>query len=228
MNLRYLKHNEAKKINKIPLDKETMEDLILDIQDDGVDVKLVYVINNGYKWIDIDDDFQNVNRIGWMLEFGIEVESICKRYGIKNYTVNDDDINGFNEYFKVLNKIHSLINRINNHFDCLGLSIDVNPDDFKGILVIIETKPSIKDALEISYSYLKSYEDELNDYELNICEIEGDAISFTSDVKTIEEFIEIFKKFKLEVYTMSWKNITKDGDKYLVHGLAVEEIKFKC
>ena len=74
---------------------------------------------------------------------------------------------------------------------------------------------------------MKSYEDELNDYDLTLGEVVGDAISFESTSKTIEEFTSNLSKYAKDVYTMTWKNITKEGDKYLVHGLAVEEIKFK-
>jgi hypothetical protein len=68
--MKYLKWNEAKKINKLPLDKETMEDLILDIQEDGIDIRLSYAIDNGYDWLCFFDngEIENVDRVGWMLE----------------------------------------------------------------------------------------------------------------------------------------------------------------
>jgi hypothetical protein len=208
------KYNEAKKTNKHPLDKETMEDLIVDIQDDGINVRLTYAIKYDYDWRDFyeNQEIENVDRVGWMLEL---------------YTEKLVDINGFNKYFESISKIHSLVNRINTHFACKEIDIDTYPDNFTGILVIIEIEPTIQDALIISHSYLKSYEDELNDYDLTLGEVVRDAISFQSQSKTIEEFTSHLSIFSKDGYTMTWKNITKEGDEYLVHGLAVEEIKFK-
>jgi len=214
------KYNEAKKTNKHPLDKETMEDLILDIQEDGIDIRLSYAIDNGYDWLCFFDNHNNaglveivnVDRVGWMLE--LTTEKLI-------------DINGFNKYFEGISKMHSLVNRVNTHFACKEIDIDTYPDNFTGILVIIEIEPTIQDALIISHSYLKSYEDELNDYDLTLGEVVRDAISFQSQSKTIEEFTSHLSIFSKDVYTMTWKNITKEGDEYLVHGLAVEEIKFK-
>jgi hypothetical protein len=213
--LKYLKkYNEAKKTNKHPLDKETMEDLIVDIQDDGINVRLAYAIKYDYDWMDFyeNQEIENVDRVGWMLEL---------------YTEKLVDINGFNKYFESISKIHSLVNRINTHFACKEIDIDTYPDNFTGILVIIEIEPTIQDALIISHSYLKSYEDELNDYDLTLGEVVRDAISFQSQSKTIEEFTSHLSIFSKDGYTMTWKNITKEGDEYLVHGLALEEIKFK-
>ena len=218
--MKYLKYNEAKKVNKLPLDKETMEDLILDIQEDGIDIRLSYAIDNGYDWLCFFDnennaglvEIVNVDRVGWMLE--LTTEKLI-------------DINGFNKYFEGISKMHSLVNRVNTHFACKEIDIDTTPNDFTGILFIIEIEPTIQDALMISHSYLESYEDELNDYDLTLGEVVGDAISFESTSKTIEKFTSNLSRYAKDVYTMTWKNITKEGDKYLVHGLAVEEIKFK-
>jgi hypothetical protein len=210
------KYNEDKKTNKHRLDKETMEDLIVDIQDDGINVRLTYAIkyDYDYDWMDFyeNQEIENVDRVGWMLEL---------------YTEKLVDINGFNKYFESISKIHSLVNRINTHFACKEIDIDTYPDNFTGILVIIEIEPTIQDALIISHSYLKSYEDWLNDYDLTLGEVVRDAISFQSQSKTIEEFTSHLSIFSKDKYTMTWKNITKEGDEYLVHGLAVEEIKFK-
>lgn len=212
--MKYLKWNEAKKINKLPLDKETMEDLILDIQDDGFDIRLAYGVHINDDWIDFyeNSEIENVSQVGWMLE--LNTEKLV-------------DINGFNKYFEGVAKLHSLVNRINTHFACEDFWIDTYPDNFNGILVIIEIAPTVEDALRISHSYLKSYEDELGDYDLHMGEIVEDAISFTSPLKTIEEFTTRLSEYEKDCYTMTWKNITKEGDTYLVHGLAVEEIKFK-
>ena len=228
--MKYLKSfNEAKKTNKHSLDKETMEDLIVDIQDDGINVRLDYAIKYEYDWIDFYENqeiasmvqlmhqskhlkAENVDRVGWMLE--LNTEKLV-------------DINGFNKYFESISKIHSLVNRINTHFACKEIDIDTYPDNFTGILVIIEIEPTIQDALIISHSYLKSYEDELNDYDLTLGEVVRDAISFENQSENIDEFTSHLSRFSKDVYTMTWKNITKEGGKYLVHGLAVEEIKFK-
>ena len=206
-------YNESKKTNKLPLDKETMEDLILDIQDDGFDIRLTYGVHINGDWIDFyeNSEIENVRQVGWMLE--LNTEKLV-------------DINGFNKYFEGVAKLHSLVNRINTHFACKDFWIDTYPDNFTGILVIIEIVPTVDDALRISHSYLKSYEDELSEYYLDIGEVVGDAISFTSPLKTIEEFTTRLSEYEKDSYTMTWKNITKEGDTYLVHGLAVEEIKF--
>jgi len=222
--MKYLKYYEAQKMtdngysDKLPLDEETMEDLILEIQDDGVSVRLAYAIKYGYDWIDFyeNSEIENVDRVGWMLEFQFERHI--------------DNINNFNEYFKILNKIHSLVNRVNNHFDCKNIEFTTNPENFDGILVTIEKIPTIEDALKISHSYLKSYEDELSNYNLNMYEIKGDAISFgvvDSENPTIEDFTKRLKEYEEDGWTMTWKSITKEGDNFLVHGLTVDEIKFK-
>lgn len=207
-------YNESKKTNKLPLDKETMEDLILDIQDDGFDIRLTYGVHINGDWIDFyeNSEIENVRQVGWMLE--LNTEKLV-------------DFNGFNKYFEGVAKLHSLVNRINTHFACKDFWIDTYPDNFTGILVIIEIVPTVDDSLRISHSYLKSYEDELSEYYLDIGEVVGDAISFTSPLKTIEEFTTRLSEYEKDSYTMTWKNITKEGDTYLVHGLAVEEIKFK-
>ena len=103
---------------------------------------------------------------------------------------------------------------------------EVNSEDRFTLTHNIEIEPTVEDALRISHSYLKSYEDELGDYDLHMGEIVGDAISFTSPLKTVEEFTTRLSEYE-DSYSMTWRNITKEGDTYLVHGLAVEEIKFK-
>lgn len=223
--MKYLKWNEAKKVNKHPLGKETMEDLILDIQDDGFDIRLNYAVSTNEEWIDFyeNSEIENVSRVGWMLELNTEKLIVHPRHHLDAQV----DINGFNKYFEGVGKVHSLINRINTHFACKDFWIDTRPDNFTGILAIIEIEPTVEDALRISHSYLSSYEEELGDYDLHIGEIVGDAISFTSPLKTVEEFTTRLSEYEKDSYSMTWRNITKEGDTYLVHGLAVEEIKFK-
>jgi len=216
--MKYLKYNEAQKMNKLPLDEETMEDLILDIQDDGVYVRLAYATESDERWLDFYEysEILNVHKVGWMLEFQL-------RRHIGN-------IHHFNEYFKILNKIHLLVNRINIHFDCKNIEFTTNPENFDGILVTIEKTPTIEDALKITHSYLKSYEDDLSNYNLNLYEIKGDAISFgivDSENPTIEDFTKLLREFVEDEWTMTWKAITKQGDIFLVHGLKVGEVNFK-
>ena len=212
--MKYLKYNEASKINKLPLTKDNMEDLLTELEDEGINVRLAYGIESEGYWLDLYEypEIVSVEKVGWIIEF----------YFVKYL----DNINNFNDYFKVLNKMHYLVNRVNNHFDCRNIRFNINPENFDGVEVTIERTPTIQDVLEISLSYLKTYSDELVQYKLNIGQVVGDAISFTSEL-SIEDFTKSLKNFEQEQWTLRWKNITQDGDLFLVHGLAVYEIRFK-
>jgi hypothetical protein len=65
---------------------------------------------------------------------------------------------------------------------------------------------------------------------LTLGEVVRDAISFgvvDSENPTIKDFTKWLKEYVEDSWTMIWKSITKEGDNFLVHGLTVDEIKFK-
>lgn len=209
---------------KQDITKELIEDMLVEIEDDmesnqtgdsKIDIKFGVMMGN--EWVDFTEtgEITQVERVGWIINI------YYNRYDITNKSE-------FNKYCVIMEKINSMINRIDKHFKYKSMSFDLSDQSIEGCRIIIEYKPTIVDALFISNNYLDSYSDDLSQlYNLIKIGIEGDGISFEAGEHDLKSFIKSLKEWSTEQYPLSWKSITKVDDRFIVHGLATEDIKFK-
>lgn len=206
--------------------KELIEDMLVEIEDsiesnmDGNKIDIKFGITMGNEWIDFTEtgEITPVERVGWIIDI------YYNRYDITG-------VSEFNKYFVITEKIKSMANRIEKHFKYKSMIFDLSDQSIEGCRIIIEYKPTILDAVFISNNYLNSYDDELAQFDLIKIGVEGDGISFKSKLDygkhDLKSFTKSLKEWSKDQYPLGWKSITEKDDRFIVHGLAVEDINFK-